>query len=649
MNSRVFSVLGSVLALIAFLALNIWSNATLTSWRLDLTEHRLYTLSEGTRNILGELDEAITLRLYYSQELLSEVPELSSYGNRVRDMLEEYAAHAGGKLLVRVIDPEPFSEAEDLAVAYGLRQLPFSAGGEVAYFGLVGTNTTDDEITIPFFQPREQESLEYDLTKLVYDLANPKKRIIGVMTALPMFGGAGAAANPLAPPQQSPPWSVIQLLEEHFELRELAVSETEIPADIDTLLVVHPKQLDGETLYAIDQFILTSGKAMLFVDPFAESDSMQRDPTNPLAIPTTESDAPTLLEAWGLKLEPGHIVGDFNNAIRVAFPGERGGRQEIEYLPWLALGPEYLNSDDFVTNQLSVLNLGSSGALVPLEDAEHGLVLTPLISSSPQSMLYETDAIRFNRNPATLLTQFRSADQAYWLAVRVTGKARSAFPDGKPIEADEAFSEGAEPPPEPEPSSSEPESGTHIGESAEDINVIVVADTDLLADQFWVQKQNFLGLSVPSAFADNGHFLVNAVDNLGGNSDLISLRSRGTYSRPFDRVTELRRQAEAQFRDKEQALLARLDETRTKLAELQQQRGEGGDGVILSSEQRDEIEEFRKQELKTRKELRAVQHDLRKNIEKLGSSLKFINIGLIPLLIGLLAVTMSIYRFGRQR
>lgn len=647
MNTKVLSGTGLLLGLVAFVALNIWSNAMLTSWRLDLTEHKLFTLSPGTKNILAQLDEPITLRLYYSQKLLSGVPELSSYGNRVRDMLEEYVAHAHGKLQLKIIDPEPFSEAEDLAVAYGLRQLPFSSSGEVAYFGLVGTNTTDDEIAIPFFQPRQQESLEYDLTKLIYDLANPKKRVIGVMTSLPMFGDAMANLNPLATgSQNAPPWAIIALLEEHFELRQVDSTETTIPPDVDTVLIVHPKELSAQSVFAIDQFILAGGKAMLFVDPYSESDTSARDPSNPLAMPDTDSDLPDLLAAWGLKLEPGRIVGDFQAAIRVAYAGDRG-RQEIEYLPWLALKPANLNQDDFVTNQLNVLNLGTSGALVATEE-QSNVKITPLVTTSRESMLFEIDAVRFNRNPANLLTQFRSEDKAYWLAVRVTGKPKTAFPDGKP--ATEAAEEGGD---AVESDPREPASGDapepHLTEAQQDINVIVVADTDLLADQFWVQSQSFLGLSVPSAFADNGDFLVNAVDNLGGNSDLISLRSRGSYSRPFDRVDELRRIAEAQFRDKEQSLLSKLDETRAKIAELQSQRGDGSENLILTSEQREEIEQFQKEELKTRKELRAVQHDLRKNIESLGSALKFINIGLIPLLIGLFAVALSVYRVSRGK
>jgi ABC-type uncharacterized transport system involved in gliding motility auxiliary subunit len=647
MNTKLLSGTGLILGLIAFVALNIWSNATLTSWRLDLTEHKLFTLSPGTKNILAKLDEPITLRFYFSQQLLSGVPELSSYGNRVRDMLEEYVAHSGGKLQLKIIDPEPFSEAEDLAVAYGLRQLPFSSSGEVAYFGLVGSNTTDDEIAIPFFQPRQQESLEYDLTKLIYDLANPKKRVIGVMTSLPMFGDPMANLNPLATGSRStPPWAIIALLEEHFELREIPSIETNIPPDIDTLLVVHPKDLSMRAVYTLDQFILRGGKAMLFLDPYSESDVPMRDPGNPMAVPDTGSDLPDLLAAWGLKLEPGRIVGDFQAAIRVAYAGDRG-RQEIEYLPWLALHAANLNQDDFVTNQLNVLNLGTSGALVPTEQQSDVNVI-PLVTTSRESMLYEVDSVRFNRNPAMLLTQFRSEDKSYWLAVRVTGRPKTAFPEGRPEAetSEESTPDTASSSQEPAP---EMQSKPQLSEAQENINVIIVADTDLLADQFWVQNQTFLGLSVPSAFADNGDFLVNAVDNLGGNSDLISLRSRGSYSRPFEKVDELRRLAEAQFRDKEQTLLSKLDETRAKIAELQSQRGDGSENLILTTEQREEIEQFQKEELKTRKELRAVQHDLRKNIESLGAALKFINIGLIPLLIGLFAVALSVYRASRAK
>jgi ABC-type uncharacterized transport system involved in gliding motility auxiliary subunit len=620
MNRKLLSTTGLVLAAVLFTAVNIVANNALTAWRLDVTENQLFTLSQGTRNILKDLKEPISLKFYFSSKLFSGIPTLTNYGQRIRDMLEEYAAKSNGRLSLTVIDPEPFSEAEDQAVGYGIKQLPISAGGDMGYLGLVGANTTDDEGIIPVFHPNKEESLEYELTKLIYNLAHPKKRVIGVVSSLPVLGG-----EPIPGQRPPAPWTVMTTLKEAFEVRDLGANVESIAKDIDTLMVIHPKNLTDDALYAIDQFVLKGGKAMVFVDPFAEGDQTQPDPQNPMVMPSTASDLPKLFEKWGVKLVEGKVAGDIDAAIRVNAPGPRGP-QEIEYLPWLRLGQNNLNRDDFVTNELDVLNIGSAGVLEKVKDAK--TTFTPLLSTGPRSMPLEVDAVRFARDPTGLLESFKPENKSLLLAARVSGPVKTAFPEGKPgrKEKDPEF----------------------IGESKGAVNLVVVADTDLLSDRFWVQVQNFLGLTIPSAFADNADFVVNTLDNLGGNDDLISLRSRGVSARPFDRVEAIQQEAEAQFRDKEKALRARLEETENKIGQLQQQK-EGQSALILSPEQRKEIEAFRAQQVQTRKELRAVQHDLQKNIEGLGTLLKFVNIGLIPVLIGLLAIGMGVARWNRQR
>ncbi|NNM00475.1 MAG: GldG family protein, partial [Gammaproteobacteria bacterium] len=384
---------GLLIALALFLGINVISNETLTSLRLDVTDNKLFTLSDGTVNILNDLDEPVRLRFYYSAKLFAGVPQYLNYGKRVRDMLEEYAAESGGKLELQVIDPEPFSEAEDQAVAFGIRQLPFSATGEMAYLGLAGTNSTDDEDVLPFLSPDREDALEYDITKMVYTLANPRKRVIGVLSGLPMFGG------PLNPATGAPgqPWTVITVLEELFETRELGTDITTIDDDVDTLMVVHPKALPRSTLYAVDQFILRGGKAIVFVDPLAEEDSAQPNPEAPMVLPDTSSDLPDLFGSWGISLVEGKIVGDRLNAIRVSYRGSRGP-QEIEYLPWLRFESANLNGDDFITNQLNVINMGSAGAFTIDEAA--ATTVTPLIYSSRDSMLVDKDAVLFVRDPS---------------------------------------------------------------------------------------------------------------------------------------------------------------------------------------------------------------------------------------------------------
>lgn len=619
MNTRWLSSSGLVLAAALFLAVNIIASGTLTSLRLDLTENRLYTLSQGTRNILADLPEPVTLRFYFSAKTFSDIPQLSTYGRRVRDMLEEFEAQADGRIRLSIVDPEPFSEAEDQAVAFGMQPVPVGQSGEMGYFGLFGTNTTDDEEIIPFFQPGQEQSLEYDLSALVASLADPRKRVVGILGNLPVFGseptglgGGGAGA-----------WAFVGLLRESYETRQVPTDSTAIEPDIETLVVVHPKDLGERTLYAIDQFVLRGGKAMVFVDPLSEQDPVQPDPASPLLMPKRDSDLARLFTRWGLRLVPKKVVSEIDSAIRIQYTGSRGP-QEVEYAPWLSLDASHLNQEDFITNELTLINVGTAGVLEPLPDATTRM--RPLVFTGEDAMLYERDAIMFQRDPARLLEIYEPEGVSRILAARITGPAETAFPEGRP------------------------KSESDMGEDADyvaqgDINVIVFADTDMLADRFWLRYTNYLGQRVPQPVSDNANFLVNALDNLSGNDDLISLRSRAEYARPFTRVEDIRKQAESRFREQERQLQQKLEDTEQKIAELQQSRGDGQ--MLLSPEQREEIESFRAEQLRTRKALRAVQRDLKRDIEQLGTQLKFANIGLIPLVVAALAVLLGLWRLRR--
>ncbi|MGH8593864.1 MAG: Gldg family protein [Gammaproteobacteria bacterium] len=621
MNRRLLTSGGLILAAAFFVAINVIANGALTSWRLDMTESKLFTLSPGTRNILKALEEPITLRFYFSSKQFSGIPSLLNYGARVRDLLEEYAAGADGKLTLIVTDPEPFSEAEDQAVSYGIRQIPLGTTGDLAYFGLAGSNTTDDERTIAFFQPDEEKSLEYQMTQLIYNLAHPKDRVIGVISSLPLFGGPNVRGG------FSEAWTVVDVLREEYEVRDLGTDATKVDKEVDTLMIVHPKELSEDTLYAIDQFVLKGGKALIFVDPLAEEDSERPDPHNPMAMPQRGSDLPELFKSWGVKYGTDKVVGDIEAAVRVAYSGGRG-TQELPYLPWLRLGPSNFSQDDFTTNQLSVLHVGSAGILDKAEDAK--IKFTPLVWTGKQSMALERDGIVFVRDPGGLLDSFKPEGKSFVLAARISGKISSAFPDGRPKK-----------------NKDDKPDADFVKESKDPINVVIVADSDLLADRFWVQSQDFLGVRLTSAMADNATFALNVVDLLGGDQDLISLRSRSAYARPFERVQAIEREAAGKFRAREQVLQAKLSETESKLRELQQ-KNDQGKGVILTPEQRKEIEKFREEQVQTRKELRAVQHDMRKHIEGLGILLKFINIALVPLLIAVFAISTAIYRLNRS-
>ncbi len=618
-KNRVISGTGLILATCLFVAAIILVNATLTTWRVDLTENKLFTLSQGTINILENLEEPIQLDFYFSQKGMVDFPLLGNYGVRVRDMLEEFATHADGKLILNIIEPETFSEAEDQAVASGLRTVSASATSDRVYFGLVGTNSTDDEKIIPFFQANRESALEYDLTKIIYNLAYPDKRVVGVISQLPIIGKK----------EKDPSWTIINALKEFFEVRDLTEDPDALTQKIDVLMLVHPKDLDNKTLYAIDQYLLRGGKAIIFLDPLAEQDRTQTDPVRPNVLPKLDSYLSELLDLWGLEMAQEKIVGDINAAMRVQANSPRGPT-EIDYLPWLRLTENNFNADDFSTSELNLVHMGTVGSIEVKEDK--GFTITRLIETSKQSTKLERDLILFQRDPSIVLNNFNSEDKKLLLAARINGKAQTYFPEGVPADKDEGESE-------------KPVDKDFVSEG--NINVILVSDTDVMADHFWVRSQNMFGVSVPQPIANNGDFIINSIENLAGNTDLISLRGRGKYSRPFEKVTEIRKEAETQFRQREKELQASLQETEKKIRELQQEQGDEK-SYLLNNELTAEIEKFRNERIATRKELRSVQHELKKNIEKLGAQLRFINIGLIPLLITLLALMIGIYQANKR-
>lgn len=630
MKGKGYTAAGIALAVAAFLALNVFANSTLTRLRLDLTEQRLFTLSEGTRNLLRGLDDPVTLRLYVSRPLAARLPTMAGYVARVRDLLEEYAHAADGKLVFTVIDPEPFSEEEDRAVGYGLTGIPLRDGESTFYFGLVGTNVLDDREVIPYLSPEREEFLEYDLTKMIHTLGRASRPVIGLLATLPLEGRQPPQAMMAGRPPQ--PWLILERIEELFEVRRLSAADlVRVEDDVDVLMVVHPKGFSDAARYAIDQFVLGGGRALVFVDPNAEADMTPSVPGLP-PVPG-KSELADLLAAWGLGLDTARTVGDLQLGADVqARVGERV--VNIKYPVWLNVPGALFDRDDVVTARLGNLTFGTAGALAPRTDADAdgAPTVTPLVSTTAEGAgLMETGLAGPAADLEALLRDFRPDGSAYVLAARVGGTARSAFPDGAP-----AAPEGAEAAGGPVPA--------HLGEG--EVNLIVVADTDLLQDQFWVQQQEVFGYSLAIPIAANASFVINALDNLTGSEDLIGIRSRGRFLRPFTRVNELRQDAELRFRAKEEELLERLEETEKRLGELR--TGEGGQAV-LTDDQSAAIAEFTNERLRIRRELRDVRHSLRKDIESLETSLKLVNIGLVPVVIGVVGLLAGVHRLRRRR
>jgi ABC-type uncharacterized transport system involved in gliding motility auxiliary subunit len=611
---------GGALAVLAvlFVAVILISNSLFRGARLDLTRGHLYTLSQGTKNILSAIDEPLHLTLFLSDKTAAEShnPDASivrNYGIRVREMLEEMAAHAGGKLQLEVIDPQPYSEDEDRATSLGLQALPWGQGGLNMFLGLAGTNSTNGKSTIPFFDPRKENFLEYDLAKLVHELEISKKPIIGLVSSLQI-------AQSFDPQTRSmkDAWAVEQQLSQQFDVRQLnAASIKAIDKDIDVVVLVHPKKLADDALYAIDQFVMRGGHLLVLVDPEAEADESGADPGNPQAamLADKSSDLAPLFKAWGVEYDPHKIVLDRKHAVQINL--QQGGAPVPDPVI-LGFRKADLNSTDVTTANLDSINVSSAGFFQLAKDTK--AKLTPLIQSSDDAMTVPSERVKFLPDPSQLLAGFQPTHERYVIAGRLEGKFATAFPQRK--------DEG------------------HLGETKDDGVIVLIADTDLLTDRLWVQVQPFFGQKLMNAFANNGDFFINAVDNLTGSSDLISIRGRATSQRPFSVVEDMKRSAEESFHDKERELQAQLSETERKLTDLQTGKSKGSE-MILSSEQQAELQRFLDQKVVIRKQLRQVRHGLDENIDALGARLKFINIALMPILITLAALAFALWKRKR--
>jgi len=602
---------GALVALaVLFLALTMLSSVLFQGARLDLTENRLYTLSEGTVNLIESIEEPITLRFYFSEDASADFPMVRNYARRVQELLDEMAAQSDGLLEIERIDPAPFSEQEDDAARYGLEGVPTGRGGDNLYLGIVGTNLLDGLEVLPFLSPSREPFLEYELARMIYSLSQPDLPKVGLISGVQMSGGFDMQTR-----QPREPWAIYEQINQQFTIEDIAPSATELPSDLDVLALVHPKELSGELMRAIDDFVLDGGRLLAFVDPYAEADQGD-DPSDPMAALSAERDSglDALFAAWGVEYDRTRFVADLGQALQVSL---QQGRAPVRHPAIIGVTEENLNSDDVVTGELESINLASAGAIALSDDSP--LSLQPLIESSSQAGMLDAERLRFLADPSELIAEVAPVDEALVLAARLSGSVETAFPA--------AIDDG------------EPRSG--------EINVIVVADVDLLTDRFWVQRQQFFGQALLNPFANNGDFVINAIENLLGNADLISVRSRATSTRPFHLVEGLRREAEQNLRATEQRLEAELAETEERLNELQQARGDT-DLSVLTAEQEAEIDRFIAQRIDIRRQLRQVRRDLDRDIEALGSRIKAVNIALMPFLVTLFALWMAYRRRQEQ-
>ena len=606
-----------LLAIISFFSFNVLNKNFFKNLRFDLTEFNIYTLSDGTKSILQSINEPLNFKLFYTKQIGDINPVYQNYYDRVKEILGQYVLLSNNKIKLKIFNPKPFSNEEDKAVEYGLQGVEIIAG-VYGYFGLIATNSTDDEEKIIFFQPDRTPFLEYDLSKIVTNLANPNRRIVGLYTDLPMFG----TFNPLAKTRdaaEAPPWAVYNQMKEFFEVKRIHEKTSSIPEGLELLMLVHPKKIPERLLYMIDQFVLKGGKLLVFIDPNSETESFSPN-TNQVKEGDNNSDLKELLDKWGVELVENKVVGDLLSARRVQI-GASDQPSVTDYIAWLDIKKDHMDDTHQATSKVQRLTFATSGFLKNNEK-NNNISFRRLVWSTTQSMQIDVADVKFTPNPTNLLRNFVPSNEELTLAAEIKGNFSSNFPDGPPdtnIKND--F-----------------DKNKHINESIKPTTLVILADTDMLYDEYWLKYEQS-GEVIP--IANNADFTVNLLEYLNGTEDLIGLRGKGVSSLPFVKVEKIQKEAEQKFRSKEQELLEKLNNYQSKLENIQKGSVEDGGKTLLTEKETLEIDKFRKEMIFVRSELRKVQNALRKDIEKLDSTLKFFNIFLVPILLVIISVVLG--------
>jgi ABC-type uncharacterized transport system involved in gliding motility auxiliary subunit len=611
--------------------------SSLPSVRIDLTQDDLYSLSPGTKNIVSDLQGPLEIMFFYSESATEDTPQIRTYANRVQELLREIIIASNNRISLSVIDPQPFSEEEDLATQFGIQAVPISQGTPGIYFGLVVAQPEDRENnpqgraaeTLPLIRPELEQFLEYEFMKLIIKANEPDLQVVGLLTELDIDGGFDPVAG-----QATAQWMIMDIIRQLYAVQRVDNTAGEIGEEIDILMIVHPQGLSEQMLYAVDQFVMRGGKTMVFLDPNADS-MVSRTQQGNLIPAGMSSELPGLLEAWGIEFPGDKVLTDNELALRVSM-GQ--GQRPIAHLGMLGAQRNFLTQSDSVTSRLETINMSSPGMI--RQAAGANTRFEALIVSSSDSMLMDARLLEDVTDPSILFDEFVSEGISHTIAARISGVIETAFPDGRPIVEVEALDE--------EDTIGEELVSEHLSNSNSEVNILVFADTDMLSDRMWVQVGQFMGQRIPRPFSNNGDMVINALDNLGGGADLSSIRGRGTYSRPFTRVIQLQRQADDRLRVEEAELLDRLAEAEASLAELNQD--ENGELVgQVTPEIQAEVDRFNEQMLETRRSLREVQYQLTEDIEQLGAKLKLINTALIPVLLSLLALLLSYLRAQRRK
>jgi ABC-type uncharacterized transport system involved in gliding motility auxiliary subunit len=613
-QTLLFSTAGVGLAFVAITGLNLLFSPVRA--RLDLTGDGLHTLSEGSRKILSKIDSNVEVRLYVSRGENRMPSALKNYAQTVEDLLQEFRAASGGKITIKRLDPEPDSDAEDTAKLDGIEPVSLGQmGGDPLYFGMA-VSLAPETKAIPFLSPQREKLLEYDIARVISQVIATNKPVLGVMTPLPVLGGP--AMNPMMmqmgrQPQQQQPWITFSELKRDFTVESVPMDSDSIPEKIQVLMVVHPKDISEKAQYAIDQFILRGGKLIAFLDTQCITDN--RNP-NPMGMNLGGgSSLPKLLEKWGIGLDTSKVVADrtFSRELQ----GRDGRPQPVP--AFLFLNADGVNRDDAVTGQSDNLWLPFAGGFTG-KPAE-GLRADVLLKSSEDSQLVDGMTSQFNG--AKILDDFAPSRTNYPLALRLSGKFKTAFPDGKP---------GAT-------------NATSLKEAKTDTVVYLFGDVDFLNDAYSVEVNPMLGMAMPR----NGNLALvqNLVEQASGDVNLVGARGRASVSRPFTVVQKMEGEARARYQGKIEGLNRKVEELQSKLNDVQIKQEGNTSKIILTKDQQDAIANFKKQQVDARKDLRKERRNLDVDVKNLENRVKWLNIAAMPLLVSAVGIALAIARKNR--
>lgn len=651
LKDRLFLAIGSlVLAVIFFVAVNALSANVFRSTSVDFTKDGVYTLSPGTRKVLADLKEPITLRFFLSPRLSQVRPDLGKYGERVLAVLERFARLSNGKVKLEINRPRAFSVEEDRAAALGLVGLPVDQSGEQVFFGLAATNSVDERKTIPVFHPSRERFIEFDLTRLIRGLDTPQKAVIGVISRMPIQGR-------FSPRGLVQPWPIYQRIKDLYDVRPLR-QPARIPDEIKLLLVIHPFALPEQTRYAIDQFVLRGGKLIVLADPLPETAPRRRTFMGAGPVPPG-SNLPELFKAWGIQMIKDRVVTDPESA---PFPVEvqyQGRKVRVPLITLLAIRKDEIDRRDPITRGLQRVIFNSPGGIVKIDGGT--TEVQGLVRTKGKSMLVDVNRLRYRPDLARIIisyqTRDKSKDRGYSLAVRVTGKAKSAFPKGPPESAKPKKKEekkagdkkDAKKPADKKDAKKEPKKPEpkHLAESAKPIDVIVIADVDWIASRYWQGAINYFGNRVTVPLSDNGNMLMNAMDLMTGTNAFVGLRQKGARQRQFTKIAEMKQRAEATQRQKTRKLIDEIKQLRDALDPKKAKTKEGS--VELTEAEKQKRRDIRKRLLEARAELRLAKFEERRELEAEEAKWKFVNIGLMPIGICVIAVFVGVVRRRRRR